>query len=37
LIRIPALSEDGPDVFLKKSVDEISNLVAENKDRFESR
>ena len=35
-ITIPAHPEDGPDVFLKKSVDEISNLVSENKDRFEN-
>jgi phospholipid transport system substrate-binding protein len=35
LITLPAYSEDGPDVFLKKSVDEISNLVSKNKDRFE--
>jgi phospholipid transport system substrate-binding protein len=34
-ITIPAYPEDGPDVFLKNSVDEISNLVSENKDRFE--
>ena len=35
LITSPVHSGDGPDVFLKKSVDEISNLVSENKDRFE--
>jgi phospholipid transport system substrate-binding protein len=35
LITFPAFSEEGPDVFLKKSVDEISKLVSENKDRFE--
>jgi phospholipid transport system substrate-binding protein len=34
-ISFPTFSIEGPDVFLKKSVDEISNLVSENKERFE--
>lgn len=31
-----AFSSEGPDDFLKKSVEEISNLVSENKQRFET-
>lgn len=34
-ISFPTFPIEGPDVFLKKSVDEISNLVSENKERFE--